>query len=42
MNDWMNSAGHKANILTPEFKKIGVGIAANQNGRLYWTQLFAG
>lgn len=42
MNDWMNSSGHKANILKPEFTKIGVGIAANQYGKLYWTQLFAG
>lgn len=41
MNDWMNSPGHKANILTPEFTKIGVGIASNEYGRLYWTQLFA-
>lgn len=42
INDWMNSPGHRANILTAGFIKIGVGIAANANGRLYWTQLFAG
>lgn len=42
MNAWMNSPGHKANILKPEFTKIGVGIAANQYGRIYWTQLFTG
>lgn len=40
MNGWMNSPGHRANILTAGFTKIGVGIAANANGRLYWTQLF--
>lgn len=42
MHDWMNSPGHKANILKPEFTKIGIGIAANEYGRLYWTQLFTG
>ena len=42
INDWMNSPGHRANILTAGFTKIGVGIAAKANGRLYWTQLFAG
>lgn len=42
MKDWMNSEGHRKNILTSGFTKIGVGIAVNQSGRLYWTQLFAG
>ena len=42
MRDWMNSPGHKANILRAEFTEIGVGIATNASGRLYWTQLFAG
>lgn len=41
MNGWMNSLGHRANILTAGFTKIGVGIAPDVNGRLYWTQLFA-
>lgn len=36
---WMNSAGHKKNILTPSFKNIGVGYNSNGN---YWTQLFTG
>lgn len=40
MSDWMNSPGHRANILTPDFTKIGVGIAADAKGHLYWTQLF--
>lgn len=40
MNDWMNSPGHRSNILDADFSKIGVGIAKNANGRLYWTQLF--
>ena len=39
MNAWMNSSGHRANILNPSFSQIGVGYAAN--GR-YWTQMFIG
>lgn len=35
---WMNSEGHKANILSPHFSKIGVGYI--NNGRPYWTQMF--
>lgn len=41
MNDWMNSAGHHANIMNPDFTMIGVGCY-EYNGRLYWTQIFAG
>lgn len=39
MNGWMNSAGHRANILNVNFTKIGVGYY-QQNGVNYWTQLF--
>lgn len=41
MNSWMNSAGHKANILSGNFTKIGIGCY-QYNGRLYWVQLFIG
>ncbi|MBO7304856.1 MAG: hypothetical protein J6V09_06510 [Clostridia bacterium] len=34
---WMNSSGHRANILNPTFTHIGVGYV--QNGS-YWTQMF--
>ena len=27
MSAWMNSPGHRANILNPEFREIGIGIA---------------
>lgn len=37
---WMNSAGHRANILSANFSKIGVGYATNSNGTPYWTQMF--
>lgn len=36
---WMNSPGHRANILNSNFKKIGVGYI-NKNGTTYWTQMF--
>lgn len=40
MNRWMNSSGHRANILNFSFKKIGVAYYVGANGRTYWTQLF--
>lgn len=40
MNSWMNSSGHKANILSSTYNKIGVGVAKDNNGNLYWTQMF--
>ncbi len=39
VNGWMNSAGHRANILNSSFSDIGVGYISNGN---YWTQLFIG
>jgi uncharacterized protein YkwD len=41
MTSWMNSAGHKANILNCGFKNIGVGVVADAQGSLVWTQNFA-
>lgn len=40
MKGWMNSPGHKANLLNPDFTKIGVGYYQNANGVNYWSQLF--
>jgi hypothetical protein len=40
MNGWMNSSGHRANILNSSFRVIGVSAAATSNGTLYWTQDF--
>ena len=40
MNAWMNSEGHRANILNAQFTKIGVGYLKNASGTNYWTQLF--
>lgn len=38
VNAWMNSTGHRANILNPNFKEIGVGYA--KDGSACWSQLF--
>ena len=38
---WMNSEGHRANILNSSFTKIGVGCHSN-GSTLYWSQFFAG
>lgn len=40
MNAWMNSSGHRANILNPNFQNIGIGYYQDANGRNYWVQLF--
>lgn len=37
VNAWMNSAGHRANILNANYTHIGVGYVADGN---YWTQMF--
>ncbi len=36
---WMNSSGHRANILNPSFTGIGLGYVSDGN---YWTQMFIG
>ena len=40
MNAWMNSAGHRNNMLNRVYNQIGVGVAKASNGTLYWTQMF--
>lgn len=37
---WMNSSGHRANILSAAYTHTGVGAAKASNGTLYWTQMF--
>ena len=41
VNSWMNSPGHRANILSDDFNGIGVGCY-KKDGVLYWTQMFIG
>lgn len=42
MQGWMNSPGHRANILNANFTAIGVGYYRSPAGVNYWTQLFIG
>lgn len=39
---WMNSTGHRQNILNPKFKKVGFGVAKNQKNEPYWCTVFGG
>lgn len=39
VDTWMNSSGHRANILNASYTQIGVGYCASGN---YWTQMFIG
>ncbi|GAB6100233.1 hypothetical protein JCM16358_21120 [Halanaerocella petrolearia] len=40
MNSWMNSSGHRRNILSQRFTQIGVGLAKDEDGTPYWVQMF--
>ena len=37
---WMNSEGHRANIMNQNFTTIGIGYYQTANGTKYWSQLF--
>lgn len=40
MKSWMNSDGHRANILNPKIKKLGVGYAEGGAYHTNWVQMF--
>lgn len=40
MKAWMGSQGHRRNILDKRFRKIGLGLARDADGRPYWVQNF--
>ncbi|MHC4600474.1 MAG: IPT/TIG domain-containing protein [Planctomycetota bacterium] len=40
MDAWMNSPGHRANILDPNFTEIGIGRRDGGSMGAYWTQVF--
>lgn len=43
MNSWMNSEGHRANILNGDFSSIGIGYVTSSSGYgHYWVQMFLG
>ncbi len=39
---WLNSSGHRRNMLNPEYTEIGIGYATNSSSQYthYWTQVF--
>ncbi|MCA9879052.1 MAG: CAP domain-containing protein, partial [Thermomicrobiales bacterium] len=39
-NSWVNSSGHRANMLSNNYTQIGIGRATAANGRTYWTNTF--
>ena len=41
MKDWMNSTGHKWNIISKEYLKVGIGSAEDQSGKVYWCVVFS-
>jgi len=40
LRGWMNSSGHRANILTRGYTKIGVSAYKTAGGTIYWCQQF--
>lgn len=40
MQAWMNSSGHRSNILSRNYKDLGVAVAYGRNGQPYWTATF--
>ena len=40
MRAWMNSSGHRKNILNPNFRDIGIAYAQGGRYGIYWTQVF--
>ncbi|MDT0200409.1 CAP domain-containing protein [Nocardioides sp. AE5] len=42
MAGWMNSSGHRANILSTKYTSVAVAWAVGSNGQRYWAQVFLG
>ncbi len=40
MNSWMNSSGHRANILGGGYSTIGVAAFTSSSGQVFWCQQF--
>jgi uncharacterized protein YkwD len=40
MSGWMNSSGHRANILNRSYRHIGVAAYQSADGTVYWCQQF--
>lgn len=37
---WLKSKGHRKNILGKDYRFIGIGKASDNEGKLYWVQIF--
>ena len=37
---WMGSSKHRANILSSQFTRTGIGVARAADGSIYFTQVF--
>ena len=37
---WLKSKGHRKNILERDYRFIGIGKAPDNNGKIYWVQIF--
>jgi uncharacterized protein YkwD len=37
---WMDSPGHKTNLLNKDYDEIGIAVAVNSKGERYWVQVF--
>ncbi|HVJ80459.1 MAG TPA: CAP domain-containing protein [Planctomycetia bacterium] len=42
VDSWNQSPGHRANMLSGSYVRIGIGVANDGYGQRYWTQVFAG
>lgn len=42
VTSWMSSSGHRYNILNQNYKRVGFGLATDEDGRIYWCTVFSG
>ena len=40
MQSWLSSPGHRANILSASFRRVGVGCVVDATGKFWWVQDF--
>lgn len=40
VRDWMNSPGHRANILNGSYRRMGMAAYTGAGGKIYWCQQF--
>ncbi|MGL4551918.1 MAG: CAP domain-containing protein [Gemmataceae bacterium] len=40
-DQWMKSDGHRANLMNPKFKQIGLAVVKSEKGTYYYCQVFA-